>query len=66
MLNLITIILSIAFFLIYRKIQYQIYEDIEKEHQTQDDFKLLIENIPILDFKIGQTIQDKHKIQFDY
>jgi hypothetical protein len=66
-LNLITIIGSIIFFVRYRQIQYEIYDNIDKSHQTQDDFTVLIENIPIMDFKEGSTLlMDKKKIEFDY
>jgi hypothetical protein len=51
----------------YRQIQYEIYDNIDKSHQTQDDFTVLIENIPIMDFKEGSTLlMDKKKIEFDY
>lgn len=66
-LNLITIVGSIIFFVRYRQIQYEIYDNIDKSHQTQDDFTVLIENIPIMDFKEGSTLlMDKKKIEFDY
>lgn len=60
-LNLITIVLSIIFFLIYRKRQYEIYDSIDTNQQTQDDYSILIENIPILDLPA-----DAEEITIDY
>jgi len=63
-LNFSVIILSIPFFLIYRKIQYTIYSDIDWEHQTEDDYAIFIENIPTLDFP--DTSEKKVKLEFSY
>jgi hypothetical protein len=41
-LNLITVVSSIVFFVYYRKLQYKIYEFIDRSLQTQDDYSLLI------------------------
>lgn len=49
-LNLVTIILSIPFFLAYRRMQYKLYDEIDAVKQTEDDYTLFIENIPILNF----------------
>jgi len=52
-LCLVAIVGSIFYFLIYRRMQYKIYDALDAEHQTQDDYTLFVENIPILDFKSG-------------
>jgi hypothetical protein len=51
LLCLIVVIGSIVFFILYRKIQYQISDYIDAENQTQDDYTILVEGIPILDYK---------------
>ena len=45
----VTVILMF-YFLGYRRIQYSMYDKIDKEKQTQDDFTIFVENIPILNF----------------
>jgi hypothetical protein len=50
-LCLLIVIGSIVFFIFYRKLQYKIYDSIDSENQTQDDYTILVENIPILDFR---------------
>jgi hypothetical protein len=50
-LCLLIVIGSIVFFILYRKLQYKIYDSIDSENQTQDDYTILVENIPILDFR---------------
>jgi hypothetical protein len=43
------VVLSIVFFLIYRKIQYRIFDQIDIGVQEQDEYTIFIENIPVLD-----------------
>ena len=47
-LNLITIILSMVFFNLYRKVQYRMENLINDSQHTQDDYTLFLKNIPIL------------------
>lgn len=47
-LNLITIIVSMVFFNIYRKMQYKLENLINGSQHTQDDYTLFLKNIPIL------------------
>lgn len=65
-LCLLIVIGSIPFFIMYRKMQYQIYDQINAENQTQDDYTILVENIPILDYKTGSSKTNKHSIEFNY
>ena len=65
-LCLLVAIGSIAFFILYRKIQYQISDFIDAENQTQDDYTILVEGIPILDYKSGSSKNNKDAIEFDY
>lgn len=60
-LNLVTIILSIIFFSFYRKRQYEIYDSIDANFQTQDDYTLFVEGIPILDLPA-----DSNQVVIDY
>jgi hypothetical protein len=45
-LNLIMIGSSIVFFIIFRKYQYNIYGMLDLHNETQDDFTILVKNIP--------------------
>jgi hypothetical protein len=36
------------------------------EHETQDDYTIFVEDIPILDFKEGFNKDDKDWVEFDY
>ena len=65
-LGLVVVVGSIIFFLVYRKIQYNLYDQIDHEFQTQDDYTLFVENIPILDFKESLSTEDGNYIEFDY
>ena len=56
-LNLVIIVLSLIFFFIYRKIQYELNKEIDKNHQTEDDFTLFISGIPLLDFPSNQELK---------
>ena len=49
-LSLVTVILSIVYFLFYRAVQYQVYCIIDKDNLTEDDYSILVEDIPILNF----------------
>lgn len=46
-LNLITIVISIAFFLYYRKYQYQVYSLTDIGAHTQSDYSVFLEDIPV-------------------
>ncbi len=46
-LNFIMIVASIVFFMFYRKYQYHIYGVIDLHNLTQDDFTILVKNIPL-------------------
>ena len=49
-LCLVSVILSIIFFTYYKKMRSKIYDIIDDKNQTQDDYTIFVENIPILDF----------------
>lgn len=66
LLCLIVVIGSIIFFILYRKIQYTIYDKIDAEHQTQDDYTIFVENIPILDFDKVHLRSSNKGVQFEY
>ena len=40
------------------------YDKIDKENQTQDDFSIFVENIPILNFP--KHADEEGKFQFNY
>lgn len=63
-LNLITIIFSIAFFNLYRKVQYRIEMLINSAQHTQEDYSLFLNGIPIL--LIDSAMVDPDQIKFDY
>lgn len=42
LLNFILTACSITFFLVYRRIQYKIYDEIDEYEETQDDYSILI------------------------
>jgi len=46
-LNLISVLASIVFFIFYRKYQFRIYSIAESTSFSQDDYTLFVENIPI-------------------
>jgi len=46
-LNLVATIFSIIFFLVYGRMQYKIYALVDSENHTQDDYTILVEDIPI-------------------
>ena len=48
----------------YRRLQYKMYDKIDKENQTQDDFSIFVENIPILNFP--KHADEEGKFQFNY
>lgn len=62
-LNLITIILSMVFFNLYRKVQYKMDNLINGSQHTQDDYTLFLKDIPILLLDEGV---DPDNITFDY
>ena len=49
----------------YRKVQYRMYEIIDAKNQTQDDFSIFVENIPILNFPTNLP-KDKENLEFNY
>lgn len=62
-LNLITIILSMVFFNLYRKVQYKMDNLINGSQHTQDDYTLFLKDIPIL--LLDESV-DPDNITFDY
>ena len=57
-LNLITIVVSIIFFLYYRKYQYQVYSLTDIGAHTQSDYSIFLEDIPIFLPKNSSFIRD--------
>ena len=49
-LSFVIVVLLVIYFLIYRKFQYRMHGILDACSQTQDDFSILVENIPILNF----------------
>ena len=45
-----TIIVSMVYFSIFRRVQYKIYCIIDDKNQTEDDYSIFVEDIPILNF----------------
>lgn len=52
-LNLVLTVLSIVYFLFYRKLAYRLQSWLDYNDVTQDDFSLLIENIPSFLYEPG-------------
>ena len=50
LLAFITIFVSIIYFTIYRRVSYHIYNVIDEKNQTEDDYTIFVEDIPILSF----------------
>lgn len=63
-LSFVCIIILLPFFLFYRRLQYNMYDIIDNSNQTQDDFSIFVEYIPVLDFPAH--VQDSGNIQFNY
>lgn len=49
-LDLVVVVFSIVFFFCYRKMQYHMAKVLDATRQTEDDFTILISNIPLIDF----------------
>lgn len=49
-LTFCTIILSMVYFLVFRRAQYKIYCIIDEKNQTEDDYSIFVEDIPVLNF----------------
>ena len=49
-LNLVVVVISILFFFCYRKKQYHIARVLDENEQTEDDYAILVTNIPLIDF----------------
>ena len=49
-LILVVIVLSVVFFFLYRKRQYNKAKILNDRNQVEEDYTLLIENIPLIDF----------------
>lgn len=47
MLNFIMVVSSVVFFVIYRKYQYDIYGMLDLHNLTQDDFAVIVKDVPI-------------------
>lgn len=62
-LSFVTIIVLFVYFMMVRKLLYTLYCNIDQNNQTEDDFTIIVENIPILDFPSeGKT----GEIKFEY
>jgi hypothetical protein len=62
-LNLVLTVISIVYFLFYRKLAYRLQIWLDYNDVTQDDFSILIENIPSF---LYQTGAKKEEISYDY
>lgn len=49
-LSLVLVFISIIFFFFYRKNQYQITKTLSETNQSEENYTLLVENIPLIDF----------------
>lgn len=47
-LGLVLVVFSIFFFIFIHKIKYQIWKKIDISRQTEDDYAILVENIPVI------------------
>lgn len=62
-LNLVLTVVSIVYFILYRKASYKLQEWLDYNDVTQDDFSVLIENIPKVLYSKGDSKQDA---QYDH
>ena len=46
-LNLVAVVISAIFLMGFRKMQYDVYDAINKNKQTEDDYAIFIEDIPV-------------------
>jgi hypothetical protein len=44
----------------------EIYDIIDDKNQTQDDYTIFVENIPILDFPESNDAKEMNQIDFNY
>jgi hypothetical protein len=44
----------------------EIYDTIDENNQTQDDYTIFVENIPILDFPESNDTKPMNQIDFNY
>jgi hypothetical protein len=67
-LNLITVVLSIAFFMYYRKFQYEVYSLTDLSNHTQSEYTIFVEDIPIfLPSSTKSLIRNTaSSLEFDY
>lgn len=63
-LVLVVCVVKVILFICYRSFQYSMYDKIDYQNQTQDDFSIFVENIPILDFP--DRPDQNNTFQFDY
>lgn len=49
-LSLVFVLLSVVFFFLYRKSQYSKAQLLNNKNQVEEDYTILVENIPLIDF----------------
>ena len=59
-LSFVSIVFMIIYFLVYRRFQYTMYDSIDKTNQTQDDYSIFVEYIPILNFPEKSITSECH------
>lgn len=62
-LNLVLTVVSMVFFLIYRKLAYKLQSWLDYKDVSQDDFTILIENVPAFVYESGDKKKD---ISYDH
>lgn len=62
-LNLVTVVFSIIYFLVYHKYQSQIYSLLDSSAHTQDDYTVFVQNIPVY---MAVSKNNKGQFSFEY
>lgn len=65
-LSLAVTVFSIIGFITFRCFQNKMYQTIDKENQTQDDFTIFVENIEIVDLNGLQDTTVNNKDEYNY
>lgn len=65
-LNLAFTIFSLVYLLAYRLYSYKLYDFLENNDVTEDDFTLLVENVPPIIFNKEYSTIDKCHINYEY
>lgn len=60
---MVAVIVSMIYFIIINKIRYYIQLKVDMAKQTEDDYAIFVENIPIIGRRTSDSV---HDMQVDY